>query len=287
MPPTHPPGRRPLRPESAPLARSENRRRGRWRSGRLGRGLQPGPTGLAGHGAGCGPRACRRCLGSPWGHGGTARIARRCPALAFEPGRRAHDTGPCRPTVAPGADWALSGVLEHRVDAPRGLPGSADWQRWGSDWSRPATDTERQLCGLGQVHALWHVHAGWIRPSALVRAQLQHPGIVWRGGLTVERLDKIPPRLASPGDQRRRCLAEAQHLVLATAWPTRALLQRLGHTPSRSTRLRGQVTWGPLAALSPAARASAAALPGERARRLAAWRARARWIARLAGRLHL
>ena len=150
-----------------------------------------------------------------------------------------------------GTDWALSGVLEHRAQGPRGLPHNSAWARWGSDWSRPPVAAECEAAGLpASTPALWHALAGWMRPARLVEAQLQHPGITWRGGCRVARIRQTPTGWALHADDDRT-LAEAPLLVLAAGWPTLGLLQGLGMDPPPLPlhALRGQVSWGPLAKL--------------------------------------
>lgn len=149
-----------------------------------------------------------------------------------------------------GTDWALTGVLEHRVQARRGLPKTASWRQWGDDWSHPANAEQQASCGLTGRDTLWHPHAGWIRPAQLVQAQLQHANIRWQGGAHVQRLQRSTSGWHAL-DANDRVLASAPLVVLATAWHTRALLASVGAGPLPLNPLRGQVTWGALESVTP------------------------------------
>lgn len=126
-----------------------------------------------------------------------------------------------------GEDWDNGGVLEHCLDGRTGLP--ADWPAAGQDWSRPAGPAELAGAGLpAEACALWHPRAAWLRPAALVRAQLATPGVEWRGGCNVARLEPLPDGAGwRLWDAAGQCLGQAPLLVLASAWDTRALLDRL------------------------------------------------------------
>lgn len=163
--------------------------------------------------------------------------------------------------LQPGTDWALTGVLEHRAQGPRGLPDSAAWARWGQDWSRPPSASECVAAGLpADTPALWHAQAAWVRPARLVQAQLQHPGISWQGGMRVARLAQTPDGWAVHGDDDR-LLAKAPLVVLAGGWHTLGLLQVLEGHGLPLHPLRGQVSWGPLAQLPTAVRAQLPPFP--------------------------
>jgi hypothetical protein len=81
-----------------------------------------------------------------------------------------------------GSDWALSGVLEHNLGGKRRLP-AADPHTPKSDAdkfdpSTPASPAQIAAAGLPPGSpALWHAHAGWLRPRQLVAAQLKTPGV--------------------------------------------------------------------------------------------------------------
>ncbi len=150
-----------------------------------------------------------------------------------------------------GIDFAATGVLERHAPGERRLPES--WleatapdatraESFGAD--SPVTVARAQAAGvpLDAGHrALWHARAGWVRPAALVRALLRAPGIDWRGGAAVARIE--------PGDAHWRVrdgtgavLAEADLVVIAAGFGSLALLD--GPLPLHA--LRGQVAHGPM-----------------------------------------
>lgn len=157
-----------------------------------------------------------------------------------------------------GDTWGLSGSLERRLEHRRALPPAPDETTLACQhqWSRNATATELAAAHLPpDSDALWHQHAGWVQPAALVRAQLSHPGIAWHGGQQVGHLRR---RDVGAGcqqwallDLQGRTLAQAPVVVLATAYATRGLLEGLKRTHTMMqvppyNPLRGQVSWGPL-----------------------------------------
>ena len=156
-----------------------------------------------------------------------------------------------------GKDWAPTGVLEHRVEGKRALPLAADDETalWMADWTAPA-DIQRTVPSAlpPQAQALWHACGAWIRPARLVRMQLSHPGIRWRGGCPVRTAERTAAgwRLL---DANGSPLAEADVLILACAYATRALLAQV--TGAEATLpahpLHGQVSWGPMSAVPAAA----------------------------------
>ena len=148
-----------------------------------------------------------------------------------------------------GADWDLTGVLEHRVEGRRGLPRTDSWKRWGPNWSQPATQAQQQACGLEGCDTLWHAHAGWIRPAQLVRAQLNHPAIRWHAASNADALHPMADDDWAVLGEQGQVLASAPLVVLATAWNTRRLLGPLLPRPVPLNPLRGQVCWGAMAAL--------------------------------------
>lgn len=137
-----------------------------------------------------------------------------------------------------GQDWECSGTLEHHLRAKgRPLPQA---EGGFADWSRPAGEDLHREAGLPpEAPALWHAHAGWIRPAALVHAWLDQPRIQWCGGQRVARLQRVDGQWQAL-DERDRPLAQAPLVVLAAA---------LGSGPLADGRLwlqpvRGQVSWG-------------------------------------------
>lgn len=152
-----------------------------------------------------------------------------------------------------GVDWAPTGVLEHRVEGKHALPDTDTWAKHGVAWSRHARPDEMQAAHLpADAPGLWHALAGWMRPAQLVRAQLHHPNIRWHGRSAVHKIERQSAhwRLL---DAQHQVLAEAEHVVLATAFPTRALLSDAGLPIVPLNALRGQISWGHLADLPPAA----------------------------------
>jgi tRNA 5-methylaminomethyl-2-thiouridine biosynthesis bifunctional protein len=161
-----------------------------------------------------------------------------------------------------GIDWAPSGVLEHRVKDSRDLPPS--WRGPDSPaagWSRPATADELAQAGLASDRpAHWHARAGWIRPAALVRAQLQVPGIDWRGGQRVARLARVGGEWLAL-DARGQPLGSAPLLMVAAGYDSLALLQASGTSTPPLHPLRGQIAWGLMPSPSLAVANAAAPLP--------------------------
>ena len=172
-----------------------------------------------------------------------------------------------------GLDWQGGGVLEHRVKGagassrPRssqhGGPQAAkgprlDDEGFASDWSRPSDPGHHRLAGLPpEAPAVWHGQAAWIKPGALVRAWLDHPGITWHGDCPVARIERqpSPAAIASgvPPDNAARPdwhLYAADGTLIATA-PLVVVAAAIGSAALSSGRLwlqpvRGQVSWGPL-----------------------------------------
>lgn len=145
-----------------------------------------------------------------------------------------------------GEDWAASGVLEHRVEGKHSLPRTDLWRTIGIESSRDASQEDLARAGLASGSpALWHGLGGWLRPQQLVRAQLDHPAIQWRGGCRVDRLEPVDGgwRLL---DAQGGELARADQVVLATAYGTRELLERSGLSSPPLNPLRGQISWGAL-----------------------------------------
>ena len=154
-----------------------------------------------------------------------------------------------------GKDWAVSGVLEHRVEGKHSLPRTQLWQEIGIESSRDADGDDLARAGLAPGSpALWHGLGGWLRPQQLVRAQLEHPAIRWRGGCRIDRLEKIDDgwRLL---DAQGAEVARADQVVLATAYGTRELLERSGLASPPLNPLRGQISWGAIDDLPQSVRA--------------------------------
>lgn len=145
--------------------------------------------------------------------------------------------------LQPGEDWALCGVLEHRVDASRGLP--ASWPPAGEDWSEVADAARLRQAGLPPgTAACWHHQAGWTQPARLVQALLAQPGIAWQGQAAVQRLVQEDRPEGGPWlalDAHGNTLARAELVVIAAGPASRALL---GDDTVPLQAIRGQVSWG-------------------------------------------
>ncbi len=152
--------------------------------------------------------------------------------------------------LATGQDWAQSGVLEHRIEGKRGLPSNALWMPPdgpGTAWSRTADPLQKSAAQLpDSSEALWHDRAAWLRPRALVQAQLAHPGVVWRGHTRVQTVQRTATGWQVDGTRgpgAEPFQAETDTLVICTAFDTLRLLNCSGHRLPLNA-LRGQVTWG-------------------------------------------
>lgn len=145
-----------------------------------------------------------------------------------------------------GEDWAPSGVLELRMDGSAGLP--AHWPAEGQAISSRthADGPEPWRAGLAPVPALWHAQAAWIKPSRLVQAWLDTPGVTFQGAAHVQALQRVEGRwqlLARDGQP----LASASHVVLANASDAPRLLAPLalqGRLPALQD-MRGVLSSGP------------------------------------------
>lgn len=146
-----------------------------------------------------------------------------------------------RALLREGEDWQASGALEHRPDALQSLPAA---QAEGMEpWSRAAHAGELQQALLdAKAPAMWHACAAWIKPAALVRALLGHPGIQWRGSTLVDRIAPAPDGwqlLDADGAE----LAQGALVVVAAAHASAALLAGLAAPPPVLQPVRGQVSW--------------------------------------------
>jgi len=164
----------------------------------------------------------------------------------------------CTELLQPNIDWAWTGVLEHRVEGKRALPTGEGWPAQGHEWSTPATPEQIADAGLPeQAQALWHAMAAWLRPRPLVAAQLATPGIEVRWNTRVHALRQCPEGWQAL-DAQGQVMAQAQQLVVAGGFHTRALLP---DAPLPLNPLRGQISMGPLDALAPALRAQLPTVP--------------------------
>ena len=144
-----------------------------------------------------------------------------------------------------GTDWALSGVLEHNLDDKRRLPTAAS-----SDTSTPASAEQIAAAGLPPgTPALWHGHAGWLRPQQLVAAQLKTPGMQVHWSQKVTAITRLGDEWAVLGAQGET-LGQAPLLVVASAFDSLALLQTQPGFAVPLNPLRGQVSFGLMADLA-------------------------------------
>ena len=149
----------------------------------------------------------------------------------------------CTELLPQGSDWAFSGVLEHRVEGKRALPAGEAWPAQGHEWSTPATPEQIATQGLPtQAQALWHAMAGWLRPRQLVAAQLATPGVQVRWNSRVHALRQVATGWQAL-DAQDQVLAQAEQLIVAGGFHTRALLPEAG-LPLNP--LRGQISMGAL-----------------------------------------
>jgi tRNA 5-methylaminomethyl-2-thiouridine biosynthesis bifunctional protein len=153
-----------------------------------------------------------------------------------------------------GCDWALSGVLEHRVEGKRSLPTGDAWPVAGHSWSTPASAAQITAAGLPvTAAALWHGMAGWIRPRQLVAAQLQTPGVQVLWERHVHRLEHADGHWSAL-DAHGQVLGQAPLVVIASAYDSRALLNQLPDLSVPLNPLRGQISYGAMRELNEAQR---------------------------------
>lgn len=141
-----------------------------------------------------------------------------------------------------GTDWSHTGVLQHSVDgANKTLPQT--WPDVGADWSRAASPEQLAQCGLpASAQALWHAQAAWIKPAELVKTWLKTPGIEWRGQTPVARLQSAPEGWQLM-DDTGHALAQADLVVLASSYASRALAASVNPAQLALQAIRGQVSW--------------------------------------------
>ena len=140
--------------------------------------------------------------------------------------------------LATGRDWHLTGVLERRADAVRALSGQVGPA--SDDWSRLASNTQKSAAGLdAELPAVWHAHAGWIRPGALVRALLDDPRIAFQGQTAVHALQPAGTEWQAVRADGS-IVAQATLVVLAAGHATGRLAAAYA-LPLQA--VRGQLTW--------------------------------------------
>lgn len=148
-----------------------------------------------------------------------------------------------------GSDWSPTGVVEHCVEHARQLP--ASWQDRSSpvaqaaaEWTGPAAPAQLAECSLPpDTPALWHRQAGWIKPTRLVQAWLDSPGVTWRGRTAVSRLlrENNTWQALDAADQE---IASAELVVLTAGFASRALADSAGVGKTLALQpIRGQASW--------------------------------------------
>ena len=140
-----------------------------------------------------------------------------------------------------GEDWDDCGVLELTQDAQRQLEASKSLLKAG--WLAPGRSqatSQAWAAGLDWDHSLWHPRAGWVKPASLVRAWLDTPGIQWRGGADVHRMERANGVwvLYQHNDE---VLAEAEVVVVANAMGAAPLLKGLCPALQLTDALRQQL----------------------------------------------
>jgi tRNA 5-methylaminomethyl-2-thiouridine biosynthesis bifunctional protein len=150
-----------------------------------------------------------------------------------------------------GTDWALSGVLEHNLGGKRRLPTDPNTRDPNSiDPSTHASAEQIAAAGLPPgTPALWHGHAGWLRPQQLVAAQLKTPGVQVRWAQQVTAITRLDHEWAVLG-ANGETLGQAPLLVVASAFDSLALLQEQPGFAVPLNPLRGQVSFGLMADLA-------------------------------------
>ena len=183
-----------------------------------------------------------------------------------------------------GQDWQMTGVLERRLaqvpddevaahaddtTAPTAPKTEATTNRLGAHampaswqtpaladaataWSQPASPTQLQAQQLpADDPALWHTHAGWLRPAALVQALLQQPGIRFQGGAKVAHIQRSESESAKEApwtvlDDAGHTLAAADLVVICAGPQSLALSAAFTPQALPLQPIRGQVSWAEL-----------------------------------------
>ena len=136
-----------------------------------------------------------------------------------------------------GRDWRASGVLERRPDGDVRVP--PGWSDDGPNESWPANGAQLAAVGLPvDVPALWHARAAWVRPHRLIAAWLRQPGVEFRGGCQVARLEHHANgwQLFDPAGE---LLTDADRVVICAGFESGRFAPKLPLQP-----VRGQVAWG-------------------------------------------
>ncbi|WP_445289688.1 FAD-dependent oxidoreductase, partial [Variovorax atrisoli] len=138
-----------------------------------------------------------------------------------------------------GRDWCATGVLERRPDGDVRVP--AGWSSPGPNESWPADADRLAAAGLStDTPAIWHARAAWVKPWRLIAAWLRQPGVEFRGGCRVERLERHPDGWLL-FDASGGLLAEADRVVICAGFESGRFAPALPLQP-----VRGQVAFGPM-----------------------------------------
>ncbi len=116
----------------------------------------------------------------------------------------------------------------------------------GVDWQPSGVLTRK----YGETEQ-WHADAGWIKPTALVKACLAQPNISWRGNCNVKRLVREDGQWTLLGkddfDSDNQVLLRTDMVVVAASNQSAGLLQDIPNAPKLNFQaVRGQVTYGDL-----------------------------------------
>ena len=95
----------------------------------------------------------------------------------------------------------------------------------GVDWQPSGLMTRK----YGEAE-LWHPHAGWIKPAALVHACLSQVGVTWRGSCDVQSLSRQGDFWQVLGAEHQ-LLAEADMVVIAASNHSADLLRTVATAP--------------------------------------------------------
>ena len=114
----------------------------------------------------------------------------------------------------------------------------------GQDWSGTGVQ-EHRFDNATRLQPLWHTHAGWIKPSKLIVAWLQQPGITFKGSTTIAELqsnDGIWHLL----DAQHQTIATADIVILANAVGCKTLVKEasLQEALQGLQPVHGQMSWG-------------------------------------------
>jgi tRNA 5-methylaminomethyl-2-thiouridine biosynthesis bifunctional protein len=150
-----------------------------------------------------------------------------------------------------GQDWAPTGLDEHLLGlkARRLAPDDAALCR---GWHSAPVDLSEARSAWWQSRPYgWHQpQAGWLKPAALVRHLLSHPGIDTSWGWRVQALRRGPQGWQITDAQGRR-IEGAASVVVAMGPASSGLLSTCGAEVLLQP-VRGQLSWGKLCKPQPA-----------------------------------